>query len=151
MTYWLVGDAPTRETLATPESWLTPDASGRPSPANRLLALTGWTLQVFLRTFAPRRNLWVNPNRVWTAEGRAQAAKIVTQSFNDGSDGVVVLGMRAASMFDLDANEPMTWRGRFAFVPHTAKQSQFWTPEHRAQALAFFGGLLKRSAPRRVR
>lgn len=147
--YWLVGDYPSREAIATPESWLTPDETGLPNPANRLLDLTGWTLPVFLATFKPRVNLWANPNRIWVAEGRAQAARMAEQSLKDGSDGVIVLGSLAARMFDLHAEEEMEWHGRFAFVPHPAGQSRYWTPEHRELARAFFGSLLR--APRASR
>lgn len=148
--YWLIGDSCGREDLDNPERWLTPDASGLPTPANRLLDLTGWTISTFLATFSPRTNLWSNPHRVWVAEGRAQAARIAEQSLKDGSDGVIVLGSLAARMFDLQAEEAMEWRGRFAFVPHPALQSKQWlSPERRERGRAFFASLLHPPRDRR--
>ncbi|MEQ1891072.1 MAG: hypothetical protein ABL998_00900 [Planctomycetota bacterium] len=147
--YWLIGDAPSILELEKPELWWRPDSSGLPSPANRLLDITGWTISTFLATFNPRTNLWANPHRVWVNEGRAQAARMAEQSLKDGSDGVIVLGSLAARMFDLQAEEAMEWRGRFAFVPHPALQSKQWSPERREQGRAFFASLLHTPRARR--
>lgn len=139
--YWLVGDAPPRD-AEVPDAWLTPDDSGLPTPANRLLEITGWSASVFLSTLRPRVNLWSNPNRIWKADGQAHAAKIARASLADGSAGVIILGVLAARMFDLHAGEAMEWHGRFAFVPHPAGHSRDWTAENKRRAREFFAAAL---------
>lgn len=141
MRYWLVGDSSGRCDRDAVDTW-TPDETGMPTPANRLLELTGWSIATFLATFCPRINLWSNPKRAWVDEGRAAAARVSSKSLADGSSGVVILGVRAAAMFELQPNELFEWHGRFAFVPHPSAQSKLWTPEHRATGRAFFQRLL---------
>lgn len=148
--YYLVGDAPPQDEVETPDLWLTPDESGRRTPANRMLELTGWTLAVFLETFTPRTYLWKGRHWMWVREGRARAGKIAEASGADGSAGVVILGDRAAQMFDMHAEEPLTWCGRFAVVPHTSWQNgAYWTPERAARAREFFASLLHKPSARR--
>lgn len=148
--YWLVGDSAGRDHAGDASDFWTPDETGLPSPANRLLELTGWSIATFLATFCPRVNLWSNPNRIWVDEGRAAAARVSSQSLADGSIGVVILGARAAAMFGFNANEELEWRGRFAFVPHPSGQSRYWTTEHRQQGRAFFASLLSPQLPSRA-
>lgn len=128
---WLIGEAPT---IGCADS-LTPDETGLPRSANRLLAITGWTLDEFLSVFDHRANLWRHPKQIWMDEGRRHAAEIAEES---GDARVVVLGARAAAAFGL--TEPFEWVGRFALCPHMAGKSWcFWnTPTAQSRAQAFF-------------
>lgn len=141
--FWLVGESPNRATVGQPDLWLVPDDSGLMHSANRLLALTGWTLDQYLGVFEHRTNLWHWPMRLWANDGRKHARQIAMQSTHD--DGVVILGSKAAEMFDLDDELPFTWVGRYAVIPHPSGRCRYWNePGARETAREFFGDLLDR-------
>lgn len=146
MTYWLVGDAPSREGVDLARS-LTPDDTGVQTLANCLLKLTGWTLDEFLEVFAVRTTVWKQHWPQWMDEGRKQAALIGRDSRD--ADGVVVVGHRAAVVFGLEG-QAFEWCGRFAAVPHPAPTRLNRTPGAVERAHAFFGEILERHRSRRV-
>lgn len=143
MAYWLVGEAPTT-TVEQPEAVLTPDDTGRPSLANRLLQMTGWTIGEFKAVFDVRRTVWKRPWPLWLDEGRQRAASI-------GEDarvaiGVVVVGQMAAAAFGLAGESPFEWAGKYAVVPHPCptRIARTWNvPGTREKAQAFFAQILK--------
>jgi len=146
MAFWLIGEAPNPPTVGHPDLWLLPDGSGLPHTANRLLALTGWSLEQYLQVFDHRTNLWNSPANVWIYNGRRRAEKIVSESAADGSLGVVVLGTKAAHAFGFEDVEPLTWYDRFALVPHPSGRCRFWgSPDNRAAARFFFDGVMERA------
>lgn len=153
MSYWLVGESPHPATVGRPDLWLTPDESGLPHTANRLLRLTGWTLDLFLQIFDRRTNVWTSPIHRWFADGRRNAARIAEEVCHDAeAQGVVVLGAKAARAFNLGDDEPLEWIGSYVFVPHPSGRCQFWNePGNRAAAEGFFGEIARSSNPRHQR
>ena len=150
MTFWLVGEAPNAATERRPDLWLLPDNTGYPHTANRLLEIAGWTIPQYLRVFAHRTNVWARPWSMWIEEGRRRARAIAAEAAN--SDGVIVLGARAATAFGLEGSPPFEWAGKYACVPHTSGACRVWNdPDVRARGRAFFANLLERATARAVK
>lgn len=146
MSYFLVGEAPNQAMVGRPQLWLLPDRTGLRHTANRLLELTRWSLDQYLRIFEHRTNLWPLPNRLWLIDGRAHAAAIMRQAAGAEADGVVLLGARVAECFGLFAWPRFEWCGRFtrpvAVIPHPSGRCRFWNdPGSRPRAVQFFDTL----------
>lgn len=97
----LLGEAPNHATADRPQLWLLPDASGVPHSANRLLELTGLTLEQFVRLF-DRDDLVHTPaalsRTAYQHRGRARASAVIERVAHKHV-GMVVLGARASSCF----------------------------------------------------
>lgn len=144
MTYWLVAESPTEETRDNPERALTPDDTGIPNLANRLLNLTGWTIGEFLSVFSNRRTVWKRPRPLWIDEGRKSAALISEAA--KGADGVVVMGHMAVAAFGLEGESPFEWIGKYASIPnpYPAMIGRYWNIQGmREKARGFFSGILE--------
>lgn len=142
MGYWLVGEAPAREHVDNPEIGLTPDGTGMPNLANRLLDLTGWTIGQFVAIFEVRTTVWKRAWPMWLDEGRKRAAAIGEAA--KGSEGVVLVGHMAAEAFGLQT-DPFEWCGRYACVPNPAptRLARYMkVPGMQEKAREFFGGIM---------
>lgn len=138
--YWLVGDAPIAATAAHPELWMTPDDTGIPHVANRLLSFTGWTMDVYMRVFVRRTHVWRQPRPMWIDQGRERARLIAEESV--GSSGVVIIGEHAAMAFRMEHDRLLEWVGRFVRVPTPHGMCSFWSEvDAHERARAFFESL----------
>lgn len=152
MAYWLVGEVPSKEPGATQATALTPDETGLPSPPNRLLSMTGWTIGEFLDVFRVRTTVWKQPWPQWMDEGRRRAAQIAEEAI--GAEGIVVVGHNAAAAFCLDGQDLFEWLGRYAVIPSPAptRLARYWrVPGMRERAQGFFAGILERHRQSRAR
>jgi hypothetical protein len=139
VSFWLVGEAPTPETVGHPELWLLPDDSGIPHSANKLFSLTGWSRRLYVAIFDHRTTVWQHPQRIWIDEGRRKAAKIAEESMKAGTLGVLILGNKAAEAFWMAEEEPLVWVGRFCVIPHPSGRCRFWSqPGAHERARVFF-------------
>lgn len=154
MGYWLVGEAPTKQTVDNPEAMLTPDDTGMPNLANRLLDLTGWTIGQFVSVFDVRTTVWKRHWPMWLDEGR-QNASVIGEAAK-GAPGVVLVGQMAAAAFGLDGEALFEWFGRYSVIPNPAPTRLMRyrnIPGLREKARDFFDQILKRhhELPKRTR
>lgn len=143
MSFWLVGEAPTPR-VPIP---MTPDDTGIPHAANRLLTITGWSCDEFCRIFSVRTTVWNNPTRLWMEVGRTAAAKLVERGRSSGAQGIAIMGPRAAEAFQMDDFEPFSWVGLLAVIPCPAARTKWWysRPDSREVAQSFFQEIRCRS------
>lgn len=160
MAYWLVGDAPEKETgpsnatrvteiggFDRAERTLTPDDTGLPNLANRLLNLSGWTIGEFLSIFEVRTTVWKKPWPKWICEGRHR--KIAEEAKD--ADGVVLVGHLCAEAFGVPM-DPFEWHGKYAVVPNPAptRLTRYWNaPGMKDRARGFFDGLREQHRARK--
>lgn len=169
--FLLLGLAPNPATASRPDLWLLPDGTGIPHAANRLLQLSGFTLQQYVDVFRRDNLLHYVPSlaRPLSRDAAKGRLPVVFQSIIDWQDlGVVLLGSWVTDVW-LPAGllrrhfDPFTWYERsaarlehlscsglrrqwvnvyWAYIPHPSGRSRAWSdPELQTRARSFLQDL----------
>lgn len=144
MTLILVGEAPSRESIASRPSLALTGSSER-----NLCRIAGWGWLAYLKRTS-RYNLFLDPQPRWDARAAQERASAMGAELEGRR--VILLGQKVAAAFGLAGYPSYTWLeldperpgyADVALMPHPSGRNRAWNdPAERARARAFLEGLL---------